>query len=204
MSPMEDPYLRFGLTRNPFARSNEEYAEGLWLDRGLPERISPGGSRFVQVIGPSGAGKTAHLARWRRLDPGPYRLVPQGPGRFLPPPLGPIAYWDEADRLPRLLLAAVLRLAARTGATIAAGTHADLGGDARAAGLLVDTWRFGELDPVAVAAWAARRIAAARLAERTALELDEETAARIAAGAGGSWRTVADLLHVWAAERAAG
>jgi hypothetical protein len=202
-----DPYAALGLRANPFTlERGDAVDDALWLDRGCSAPPAPAPRRLVQVLGSKGAGKTAHLRRWQAALPGPYRHVPLGPARWRPPPLARIAYWDEADRIPPPVLAAALWLAGRRGATIVAGTHRDLVGVARRAGLSVVTVTLPPLDAAALRAWAERRIAAVRLpgAPAGGLALDETTAEAIARAAEGSWRRAADRLHVWAARAASG
>lgn len=198
-------YATLGLSGNPFvAESEPGVAADLWISRdGVPPPSRPGQRRLVQLIGPKGAGKTSHLLRWRSLAPGPYHYVPLGPGRWRRPPVAPLVYWDEVDRLAGPVRAGSLAYAAARGATVVAGTHDDLAGIARACGLAVSTYRFTALTAAVVQEWAALRIAATALPGRTpSLELDDATARVICERAGASLRDAALELHVWAAERA--
>ncbi|HEX6986890.1 MAG TPA: hypothetical protein VF170_16050 [Planctomycetaceae bacterium] len=199
-----NPYLRLGLARNPFvAEPVPGVAEGLWVPRRLPDAPDPGGRRLLQVIGEKGAGKTSLLLRWRAAAPGPYRHVPDSPARWRPPPLAPLCYWDELDRLPGPVLRVMLRRAAVRGATVAAGTHRDLSAEAARAGLAIETLVLPPLSADDVLAFAAARIAAAGLpGAEPRLTLPPALAAGIAARCGGSWRLAADDLHVWAAAAA--
>lgn len=149
-----DGYALLGLRGNPFVL--ERYAprgepwEGVaaehWLERGHSAPPPPSAGLLVQLLGVKGAGKSSHLARWRSEQPGPYAYYPREYlGRWHRPPLGPICYWDEACRIPALLLGPALLEARRQRATVCVGTHRDLGPAARAAGLQVQTIRFGEL-----------------------------------------------------------
>lgn len=198
MPGSSDPYRTAGLARNPFvADPPEALSDEVWIDRGVPPPL-PNGRRFVQLLGPQGAGKTSHLLRFRSAAPGPYFHVPPGLGRLRLPPVAPIAYWDEADRIPGPVLAWALRQAARWSATIVAGTHRDLTSAAARSGLAVETHRLGPLDVRSVSAFAARRIAAAACGP-VSIELDPDDAAEIARAAGASLRAAGDLLHAWAA-----
>lgn len=201
---LHDPYLALGLHRNPFVA---EHAPGvpdaLWVDRGLPAAPAPSGGLFVQVIGPCGAGKTSLLLHWRQERAGPYHYVPPGPGRWRPPPIGSIVYWDELDRMPEPLRVVSLWRAAHREATVIAGTHVDLAALARRCGFAVQTVAYPPILPSLLRQWAERRIAAARVpGTPCGLALGQADAGRIAAAAGHSWRIAADLLHIWAAERA--
>jgi hypothetical protein len=200
-----DPYRAAGLSCNPFVlEESAELPPALWIDRGFPAAPAPGEKRVVQVIGPQGAGKTSLLMHWRHEQPGPYRHYPAGVGRFRPPPVAPIAYWDEADRIPRLLLTAALRWAARRRSTLVFGTHEDLSRSAERFGFTCETLVPGAISVEELHEWAARRIRAAALSgAEPALALDDEQAKRIVAAAGRSWRVAADRLHVWAAESVA-
>lgn len=198
-------YAALNLAANPFVAEQEPgVAPDLWLPRvGVPDPPPPGQRLLVQLIGPKGAGKTSHLLRWRTQSPGPYHYVPQGPARWRRPPVAPIVYWDEVDRLAGPVRAWVMAYAAARSATVVAGTHEDLTGVARACGLAVTTYRFPGLTPRALREWAALRIADAALPGNTpGLVLDEPTAAAICARVGASLREAAIELHVWAAETA--
>jgi hypothetical protein len=198
-------YSTLGLRGNPFAAGGRATVpQDLWIDRGLPDAPRAELGCLIQVIGERGAGKTAHLLRWQTQTGGPLRYVPAGLRRWRPLPVGPITYWDEADRVPSPLLLAALRRAARIGATVVVGTHADLSRIALAAGLEVSTHFLSNLDTKMLIAWARLRIEAARLpgVSEAGLALDPDTAARIIAECGASLRATATRLHVWAAELA--
>lgn len=201
-----DAYALLGLARNPFVAEQEPgVARELWLDRGLPDPPAAPPRSFVQVIGEKGAGKTSHLCRWRHSDPGPYRHVEPGIRRFRPlPAAAPLCYWDEADRVPEPLLRAALRSVARRGGAVRCGTHRDLAEHAVREGFAVVTYLLPPLDPGALHAWVARRVAAVALPDRDpAWELAPARAAAIAAASGASWRDAATALHVEVARCAA-
>lgn len=193
-----DPYRRCGLAANPFAHGDVA-APADWVDRGLPPPPEPGGRRLVQVIGVKGAGKTGTLRRWHAGGAAPWRYVPRDARRLRPLPVAPLVYWDEADRAPAALRRWALRAAARRGATVVAGTHADLGAEAHRAGLAVDTLVLPPITAAELTAWAARRLAGAG----PDWTLPASVAADVAARAGASWRTAGDLLHVWVAREVA-
>jgi len=192
-----DPYRRCGLAANPFAHGDAGEPAAAWVDRGLPPPPAPGARRLVQVIGVKGAGKTSTLRRWRDAGPAPWRYVPRGARRLRPLPVAPLVYWDEADRAPAALRRWALRAAARRGATVVAGTHADLGAEAQRAGLGVDTLVLPPITAAELTTWAARRLAVVGAGPDWALPAP--VAADVAARAGASWRTAGDLLHVWVA-----
>lgn len=205
----DDGYARLGLTGNPFVSDRERSVEpDLWLDRaGVPEAPEAGRRLLVQLIGPKGAGKTSHLLRWREAAPGPYHYVAPGRRRWSMPPLAPLVYWDEVDRLAAPVRRMVFGRAARTGATIVAGTHVDLAVPARRAGLEVITHDFAGLTPDVLRAWCDLRIAAVtRPGAEPALDLDDALLAAICAEVGPSLREAAFVLHQHAADlaRAAG
>jgi len=201
MSGTPDPYRRCGLRANPFAHDDADHAPG-WVDRGLPGPAVAGGRCLVQVIGVKGAGKTTTLRRWQRAEPGPWHYVPPDLRRFAPLPVAPLVYWDEADRALPVARRRAWRVAARRGATVVAGTHADLGAEAAAAGLAVRTVPLPGLSAVQVRSWAALRFAAVTTGDGAASwDLPEDVAADVAARCAGSWRAAGDLLHVWLARQ---
>ncbi|MDO5682413.1 MAG: hypothetical protein Q4G46_06260 [Propionibacteriaceae bacterium] len=198
-------YARLGLARNPFLAEAEAGVEpGLWIARaGVPEPPEPGTRTLIQLIGPKGAGKTSHLLRWRERVPGPYHYVPPTRDRWRFPPVAPLVYWDEVDRMGAAVRAAALGLAGVRGATVVAGTHADLTVPACRAGLAVQTYDFPGLTVAVLQQWAALRIADAALPGRTPqLVLDADTAAGICDRVGASLREAAVDLHIWAADHA--
>lgn len=198
-------YAALGLTGNPFvAETRSGVAPDLWIGRaGAPPAPQPGRRGLIQLIGPKGAGKTSHLLRWRALAPGPYHYVSPGPARWRRPPVAPLVYWDEVDRLAAPVRTGSLMYAAARRATVVAGTHEDLTGIARACGLAVTTYDFPALIPAVLQEWAGLRIAKAALPGRTpTLCVDEVTARRVCERAGASLRDAARDLHVWAAQRA--
>lgn len=198
-------YAALGLAANPFVIDPEPgVAAGLWIDRaGVPQPPEAGQRQLIQLIGPKGAGKTSLLLHWRDHAPGPYHYVAPGRARWRRPPVGPLVYWDEVDRLGEPVRAASFAYAAARAATIVAGTHADLTRLGRACGLRVTTYEFPALTPAVLQTWAGARIAEAALPGRTpSLVLDLDTARAICARVGPSLREAAIALHIWAAERA--
>ncbi|MBI3688257.1 MAG: hypothetical protein HY241_13150 [Actinobacteria bacterium] len=202
MDDHDDPYRRCGLRANPFAHGDggPQDAAG-WVDRGLPAAAEPGRHRLVQVIGVKGAGKTSTLQRWRAVAPGPWRYVPPGIQRLRPLPVAPLVYWDEADRAPAALRWWGWRAAARSGATIVAGTHVDLGAEAQAAGLAVHSVVLCTITVEELTVWAAQRFAG--VSAEPGWVLPKHVAADVAACAGASWRVAGDLLHAWVAREVA-
>jgi len=201
---MTDPYHALGLNRNPFRVEPEPgVTESLFLSRHFPPRPEAGRRRFVQVIGPKGAGKTTLLLHWRRTTDGPYRHVPPGPARFLPPPLGSLVYWDEADRIPLPILYPALSASRYLDATIVVGTHDDLSGVASTFGFSVETFELPIIHPMEVMKWARARIKEDSTDSGTpGIELEYSEACRVARDADRSWRRVGGLLHRWVAEKA--
>lgn len=197
-------YAALGLSGNPFiAEAEPGVVADLWIARaGVPSPPQPGQRRLLQLIGPKGAGKTSHLLRWRELAPGPYHYVAPRRAGWRPPPVEPLVYWDEVDRLAGPVRAASLAYAAARGATVVAGTHEDLTRIAGACGLAVTTYEFPALTPAVLQEWAALRIAETALPGRTpGLVVDDATAQEICERVGASLRDAARELHVWTAER---
>lgn len=196
-------YEALGLRFNPFtADPKPGVAPRLFIEREVDPPV-PYARHLIQVIGPRGSGKTSLLLHWQRTIDGPYVRVEQGWSRWRPVPIAPIAYWDEADRIPRMTLRRGLTAAARIGATIVLGVHRDLRRLARTPGVTIQLVRLATPSPATVRVWAARRIAVAAIpGHRPALELDAATIAAAAAECDGSWRVVGDRLHSWAAQAA--
>lgn len=199
-----NPYVALGLQRNPFIlESSATITPSLWIDRGYSSPPLPKAKQFVQLVGVKGAGKTSHLKYWQARTGGEYCYYPPDRGRFKMPATGPIAYWDEADRIPLPYLLMALAGAARCGSTVVVGTHADLSLAARMTGLLTKTIYIEPFDELLLLNWANRRIEAVRIPDAICrLRLDMATAKEIVATVDGSWREAADQLHVWAAGRA--
>lgn len=197
---MTDGYARLGLTRNPFvAEQQPGVADELWMER----RVAPPATReIVQLIGPRGSGKTSQLLRWQRDAPGPYLHVEADRSRWRPPPLGTVVYWDEADRIPRIVLTRAIAGLAAGGGRAAIGAHRDLGRAIRHHDLTVRSVVLGRITGDDVVAWARRRIAAVAI-DPVDLVPHIELAAQLAADSGGSWRVIGDRLHAWMAALAA-
>lgn len=202
---MADPYHRAGLRLNPFAQDALPPDAPVWVERGLPAPPEPGVGLLRQVIGVKGAGKTSTLRRWQAVAAGPWCYLPPGRGRLRLLPVAPLVYWDEADRALPVLRRRALRLAARRGATVVAGTHLDLAGEAAAAGLPVQTVTLAPITPGELTRWASARFAAAALDPNPdpSWTLPAEVAAELAARSGASWRAAGDLLHAWVAGQVA-
>ena len=182
--------MRAGLAHNPFvAERAPGVADAVWLDRGLPALPAAG---VVEVVGVRGAGKTALLLRWMRERDGTYHHVDPGRGRVRPLPVRRVVAWDEADRVPPVLLRhAVRRVRARGGLAVL-GTHRPLGhGDV--------VHHLPAPTAEEVRRWAALRIAAASPDGTPALHVPADVAAAAAAASGGSWWQVGCELHAWAA-----
>lgn len=196
-----DPYKAIGLKHNPFI-GEEQLAEptGIWLDRGFSEAPQPNARQLVQILGDKGFGKSSHLHHWRSQTGGSYCFYPPGIGRFKFPPIEAIVYWDEGDRLPFIFLIPALIWASLIGATIAVGTHRDLGFWAKLCGLEVKTIELSPVDPQTLQTWANLKIKAATIPGQICpLELSFSEAEEMIGKAEGSWRIATDYLHIWAA-----
>lgn len=202
-----DPYRAAGVAANPFAWNDQGADPGPYMNRLLTAGVEPkpGQRRVIELVGVRGAGKTTQLRAWQALLGGPYHYVPPGPvrDRWVRPPIAPIVFWDEVDRMPRPVLRRALRTAARHGSTVIMGTHRSLASEARRADLSVLTMEFGPLDRDELARWAADRI------ERAALHPDAPVVppaviADVAVAADGSLRVAGDLLHRWFATQVDG
>lgn len=158
-----DRYRAAGLTGNPFAAATAIAPPTRFVDRGLPDPPPPGSATLVQVIGDKGAGKTTHVTHWRSRVDGPYHYVPRRPyrARYLPPPVGPIVYADEIDRMPLVVRRRWFGSLASAGATVVAGTHRDLTRPATRAGLRVVTHRLGPASPETLHEFVTGRLQAA-------------------------------------------
>ncbi len=200
---MSDPYHALGLKRNPFRVEPEPgVSESLFLQRRFPVLPEAGRRRFIQVIGPKGAGKTTLLLHWRRSAAGPYRHVPPGPLRWAPLPMGELVYWDEADRVPAIILYPALAASRLREATVIVGTHEDLGDAASRFGFLVETFELPVIRPEEVMRWASARILEDSFESGSSrIDLPYSDACRVARDADRSWRRVGGLLHRWAAEK---
>jgi hypothetical protein len=201
-----NPYHRLGLETNPFISEQiHELIETSWIDRGLSQLPPVKAKLFVQLQGTEGSGKTSHLLYWQRQTGGTYvsypplriRSISQ---RWRIPPIGDIAYWDEAQGIPQILLIIALKQAAIHQSTIVVATHNDLSFFAKSVGLSVKTITLPLLDIETLLKWAQLRIKAAQLpGQKTSLHLTPEIAQQILAQSGNSWRAAATHLHVWAA-----
>lgn len=213
-NPHHDAYQQVGLKHNPFivddaartGKSRLDYqhgwrgvADNLWLERGYSQAPEPAGKQLVQLLGVKGAGKSSHLKHWQKQTGGSYRYYPPDWQRFYLPPLEPICYWDEADRIPKPLLYLAFALAARRGCTICAGTHVNLAASARFFGLQVRTIHLESISAKDIEQWVAKRLAAVALTEDITLPLAADYFEELARAAQGSWRTIAKELHVWVA-----
>lgn len=206
------PYAALGLSRNPFCTEQvpprqEEWTgveQQLWLERGHSQPPRPSGRQLVQLLGDKGAGKSSHLAQWRRQSSGPARYYPPDYlGRWRWPPLAPICYWDEACRIPAPLLWLALGGAALAGHTVCVGTHRDLGQAARIFGLNVQTIALPPITPAELREWAARRVAAVALPEAAlGLSLPDSLVTECLYEFPYSWRDLSTKLHIWAAQSA--
>jgi hypothetical protein len=113
-----------------------------------------------------------------------------------------VVYWDEADRIPRIILSRSIAALAASGGRAAIGTHRHLGRRLRHPELTVRTAILGRISAADVLAWAGRRISAVATLDGPGFTLSAEQAATLAAGSGGSWRVIGDDLHAWVARLA--
>ena len=193
-----DLYEAAGLRMNPFATSVDPALDDrLFVDRGLVDPPSPGSTTLVQLIGHKGAGKTTQLMAWRTDAPGPYHYVPPRPyrSRWARPPVAPLVYADEVDRMPRLLRWWWFRQLRRATATAVVGTHRDLTSIASRAGLQVITYPLDAPGETFMAAVFARRFAAVEINGPSPARLDAATLRMVHQRAGGSLRIAEVLGH---------
>ncbi len=200
-----DRYQAAGLRCNPFAFEALAPADAAqFVDRGLPAPPPPGSATLVQVIGDKGAGKTTHVMMWRRQAPGPYHYVPRDPrrDRWIAPPVAPLVYGDELDRMPWTVRRRWFRRLAQIGATVVAGTHRDLTAPAQRAGLRVVTHHLGPVDRATLDAVIDCRLRAVSLSSRPVPDvLRESDVADVHERSGGNLREAERLLHEVVAER---
>ncbi|MCM0589296.1 MAG: hypothetical protein ACSI46_00570 [Gloeotrichia echinulata DVL01] len=205
-----DPYHPLGLKSNPFISEEiDELIETSWIDRGLSQSPPVRAKLFVQLQGAEGAGKTSHLLYWQKQTEGLYvSYPPERMGykkqRWRIPPIGDIAYWDEAQAIPVPLLLFALGQAAIYQSTIVVATHADLSWAAQSLGLRVETITLPLLDSQTLLKWAQLRIQLARLSntKEVRLHLTPAIAEQILAQSRNSWRSAATHLHIWVAKNA--
>lgn len=191
-------YATLGLSRNPFAWIDDA-DPGPFLNH-LGVSIPLAGSlKLRQLIGPKGAGKSTHLRHWQSLTGGSYYYVE--PDVSADPPVGPLVYWDEADRISDRQLMVLFRRAVEIDATVVAGTHRDLRRPAERSGLLVETIEFGRLSPETLDGWCRARIASASLNEPQFC-IPTEILGQVIDKAQSSLRDAGDLLHIWVAAHA--
>lgn len=206
-----DRYREVGLAGNPFvARAadddtiSESTVDQWFVDRGIPPPPPPGARTLVQLIGDQGLGKSTHLAYWRRLQPGPYHYIPRTPykARWHRPPVEPLVYGDEIDRMPRALRRRWFADLGRLGATAAIGTHRDLERLGRRFGFEVRTHHLEPANRSELADVLDRRLQASTVEGHTLRftfthgELDE-----ILAASAGNLRMADGICHRIMAER---
>ncbi len=191
-----DPYRGVGLERNPFLLEVGAVEARVWVDRGSSDAPPVGAGIFWQILGVKGAGKSSHLQHWLAQTGGVYRYYgPHWTSRWTMPPVQPIAYWDEADRIPAPLLWLALANAARQKASIVAATHRDLALEARRAGLEVKTMWLERISPEQLLEWAELRIARVRLESGSNYRVTLLEAEEMLKTSSDSWRELGGVLH---------
>jgi hypothetical protein len=206
-----DRYHAVGLTGNPFSvhvhDADTDVIDVEWfVDRGIPDPPGPGRATLVQVIGEQGAGKSTHLAHWRRHRPGPHHYVPRSPyrTRWHRPPVGPLVHGDEIDRMPIPLRSWWFHRLGRRAATVVIGSHRDLSRPARRAGLTVRTHHLAPVDARELGEVVRRRLAAAALPGRQLLvSFTERDLRAVLDASGGNLRAADGLCHRLVAQRVA-
>ncbi len=196
---MTSAYQVAGLVRNPFV------ADGVGIDRAVDRHIALPVTDFVQVTGKRGAGKTTLIKQWQQVHGGTYHHVGKGRARWLPVPIRlPIVYWDEADRLPGVVVRRGLRAARLRSIRVVVGTHRNLAGPALAARMSTAVVRLDRLDAGLLREWVELRINEEAFDPARARQvLGEAPIDSILAESGASWRAAGDRLHRWAAEQVA-
>ena len=193
-------YFKFGLRKNPFVtEALPGVIDELFIERGFPDTPKAAQNTFVQIIGEKGAGKTSLLLYWRKQLSGPYTHVPRGIKRYRWLPTRSISYWDEADRIPKLLLWVYLKISCMKKATIVAGTHVDLSGIANRTGKQVITFRFGNITAEELEQWVERRIRYYSYDTAT-LTPPKDLIQQVAELSGGSWAKAGDMMHIWTSD----
>lgn len=199
-----DRYRAVGLASNPFSvELDRSAADRLFVDRQLPSPPTPGSATLVQVLGDRGAGKTTQVLAWRRCVDGPYHYVPPTPlrDRLALPPIAPLVYVDELDRMPAPLRWRWLGQLARFGTTVVAGTHTDLAASARRAGLSTVTHRLGPIDRDTLAQVIQRRMTAASIDQDDPVHLSRSDFETLHRRSGGSVRAALVAAHELVATR---
>ena len=199
-----DRYTSSGLRNNPFAATDPGSAgNSCFVDRGLSTPPPRSSLTLVQVIGDKGAGKSTQVHEWRRTAPGPYHYVAARPyrDRWARPPVEPLVYADEIDRMPVPLRQRWFRQLAAAKSTVVAGTHVDLGLSARRAGLAVITHHIGPADLAIIRQVLIAKIKQASLESRVTFALAEFEIEDIHRRCGGSLRAAEVLAHELVAMR---
>lgn len=206
---VKDPYYALGLRRNPFYAPPSLLIENeRWVDVGYSGAPPPGQGLFVQILGAKGAGKTSHLLHWQAQTGGPYFYQAVGCWHTLPPGQiegnPPIAYWDEADRIPWPTLIWALGRAKKQGLSLGVASHSNLAPWAKVQGFRVQTLILSPLNLPRLQAWVEKQLAAESLTPQPppGLNLSPALLEQILQQSQGSWRTAATLLHRWTAQQA--
>lgn len=198
-----DGYERIGLGANAFSHHLDGDEPFLSRSCTADLQLVEGQMRYVELVGVRGAGKSTHLRRWNARHGGAFHHVAPGRQRWRFPPIRPLVFWDEFDRLPAPLRRQALWRAKRQGCTVVAGTHRRLAPEAERLGFAVESQELVPLTVAEVQEWAEARLALVAL-PGSRFELPMAVIDSVTAQAGSSLREAGDLLHVWLARHARG
>ncbi|MFB6357097.1 MAG: hypothetical protein ABEJ65_11360 [bacterium] len=199
----KNPYQQLDLRCNPFTQKRqEELPDSTWIDRGLSAPPDVERPAFVQIQGPRGAGKSSHLKHWKQKIGGQYVHYSKSGFNLQFPPIGENVYWDEAQRIPKLILYVSLLMIKLRGGRVFATTHAGLSHWARWTGLNVRTISLPRPGVDECLNWARKRIQwATQDGEEPSLSLDRSLMEAFHAEAEGDFCKLADRLHVWVSRK---
>jgi hypothetical protein len=190
---MVSPFARLNLYRNPFGElTSDERAELAVVDARRWTQLLDDPKTAVQFVGSAGHGKTTHLLAIAGSLPGAayIYLPPAGPQPRIPR-RRPLLI-DEAQRLTPWQRR---RVFAR-GGPLALGTHEDLSGALRRAGLEVVTVDVGaDRSPEQLMQILNRRIEASRATDAPLVHIDLPQAIELRHEFGGDIREIEQHLY---------